>query len=61
MQQPFLMGERAVTALDRHLRGLPVEAVQKLPVLAVSADNIGELTPLIRRNVLGLPPDADGE
>ncbi|EKV29809.1 Ribose ABC transporter, periplasmic ribose-binding protein RbsB [Caenispirillum salinarum AK4] len=54
MQQPFLMGEKAVAAMDRHLRGQAVERVRKLPVLTVSQDNIDALTPLIRRNVLGL-------
>lgn len=59
MQQPFLMGEKAVVAMDRHLRGQPVEPLLMLPVLAVSADTIQDQGRLIRRNVLGL--DADGE
>ncbi|MEW6677145.1 MAG: substrate-binding domain-containing protein [Pseudomonadota bacterium] len=53
MQQPFLMGEEAVAALDAHLQGRPVENDKKLPVLAVSRDNIRVLLPTIRRNVLG--------
>ncbi|WP_404384226.1 substrate-binding domain-containing protein [Caenispirillum salinarum] len=60
MQQPFLMGEKAAAAMDRHLRGETVDQVRKLPVLAVSQDNIEELTPLIRRNVLGLTGDGKG-
>jgi ribose transport system substrate-binding protein len=54
MQQPFLMGEKSIDSLHRHLQGLPVEKQQKLPVLAVSTDNIEQKLPIIRRNVLGL-------
>ncbi len=54
MQQPYLMGQKAVAALDAHLRGDPVDKEQKLPVLAVSRRDIEDLTPIIRRNVLGL-------
>jgi ABC-type sugar transport system substrate-binding protein len=54
MQQPFLMGEQAVAAMHRHLKGERVEKNIQLPVLAVSQDNIRELLPLIRRNVLGI-------
>ena len=57
MQQPFLMGEKAVQAMHRHLAGEPVDQHVKLPVLAVSAHNIGERLPVIRRNVLGLAED----
>lgn len=53
MQQPFLMGEEAVVAMDAHLNRLPVAQKKLLPVLAVSADNIKALMPVIRRNVLG--------
>ncbi len=53
MQQPFLMGEQAVNTLHAHLRGEPVEKTQMLPILAISADNIEQKLPLIRRNVLG--------
>lgn len=54
MQQPFLMGETAVSNLHRHLQGETVPHQQKLPVLAISADNIDANLALIRRNVLGL-------
>jgi ribose transport system substrate-binding protein len=54
MQQPFLMGETAVETLDRHIKGLPVQREQKLPVLAVSEDTIKDEMDTIRRNVLGL-------
>ena len=54
MQQPFLMGETAVETMDRYLKGVPVEKNVKLPVLAISAENINQMLPTIRRNVLGL-------
>lgn len=56
MQQPFLMGEMAVKSLHRHLQGLPLEKQQRLPILAISADNIEEKLPTIQRNVLGIIP-----
>ncbi len=58
MQQPFLIGEASVRALDEHLAGKPVKAVQALPILAVSKANLQELLPAIRRNVLGIPAGA---
>lgn len=54
MQQPFLMGEHAVKALDDHLHGRTVKQQQQIPILPVSAENIKEKLPTIRRNVLGL-------
>ena len=57
MQQPFLMGEKAVNTLDDHLKGKAVTQKIQLPVLAVSTDNIKTLTPVIQRNVLGIKPD----
>lgn len=54
MQQPFLMGEEAVSAMDTHLKGQAVEQKRLLPVLPVSTENIKELMPTIRRNVLGV-------
>lgn len=56
MQQPYLIGEKAVITLDHHLNGKPVQKVQKLPVLAISADNIENKRSLIERNVLGITP-----
>lgn len=56
MQQPYLMGREAVQAMDRHLNGQRVEKNRQLPVLAVSAENIGRELPTIRRNVLGIEP-----
>jgi hypothetical protein len=40
--------------MHRHLQGESVEPQQKLPVLAISADNLDENRAIIRRNVLGL-------
>jgi ribose transport system substrate-binding protein len=54
MQQPFLMGEMAVNTMDAHRRGQAVEKEQQLPILAISAENIAEKLPVIRRNVLGI-------
>ena len=54
MQQPFLIGEKAVLSLDSHLKGLKVELNQQVPVLAISAENMQENISLIKRNVLGL-------
>ena len=57
MQQPFLMGEHAVSNLVRHLQGKEVPGKILLPVLAVSRDNIDANMSRIRRNVLGLESD----
>jgi len=54
MQQPFLMGEKAVDAMHQFLKGQQVEKIQKLPVLAITADNIEIELPTIKRNVLGI-------
>jgi ribose transport system substrate-binding protein len=57
MQQPFLMGEQAVTQLVDHLQGKTVAREVLSPVLAISAKNIDDNMRRIRRNVLGLKPD----
>lgn len=54
MQQPFLMGEKAVVSLHKHFNNEEVEKNHKLPVLTISKDNIKENLHLIKRNVLGL-------
>jgi len=54
MQQPYLMGEEAVSALDKNIRGESVQKEQKLPILAISTHNIAKKLPIIKRNVLGL-------
>ena len=54
MQQPFLMGEKAVDAMHNHLLEEPTDKNQQLPVLAISSENITRMLPTIRRNVLGI-------
>lgn len=54
MQQPYLMGQKAVEAMDSHLNGKRVQKDIQLPILAVSTDNIADKLPLIRLNVLGI-------
>ncbi len=54
MQQPFLMGEKAVIAMAQHLKGERVERELQLPILAISTENIEENLPAIMRNVLGI-------
>lgn len=57
MQQPFLMGEEAVKLMDAHLHGKPAKREAKLPILAVSSENLPCNLPTIRRNVLGITDD----
>ena len=54
MQQPFLMGEQSIEALDKFFHGKLVEQENQLKILAISTNNIEEKLPLIKRNVLGL-------
>lgn len=54
MQQPYLMGQEALRAMDAHLQGKGVEKNLQLPILAISTDNIAEKLPIIRKNVLGI-------
>ena len=54
MQQPYLMGEESVKAMNRHLNGEKVEKNKQLSVLAVSTDNIDKKMSIIKRNVLGI-------
>lgn len=54
MQQPYLMGEEAVYAMDRYLKGKDVEKYVQLPILAISKENIEQKLPIIKRNVLGI-------
>jgi ribose transport system substrate-binding protein len=53
MQQPFMMGEKAVESLHQHLQGKQVKKKQELEILAISADNIKIKLSIINRNVLG--------
>lgn len=60
MQQPFLMGEKAVDAMHDYLNGnRQTQRNELLPVLAVSQENIDEKLPVIYRNVLGQTDTAD--
>jgi len=54
MQQPYLMGSKAVESLVKHINGKKVSKKQQLEVLAISKDNIQEKLPIIKRNVLGI-------
>ncbi|MDD2780896.1 substrate-binding domain-containing protein [Sulfuricurvum sp.] len=54
MQQPYLMGQEALYAMDDYLNGKKVEKSKQLPILAISTHNIKEKLPLIQRNVLGM-------
>lgn len=54
MQQPFLMGQKAVISLDNYLKGRKVKKEEKLPILAISKDNIEEKLSIIKKNVLGI-------
>jgi len=56
MQQPYLIGEKAVATLDNYLKGQSIPKIQQLPILAISADNIHQKRPIIQRNVLGINP-----
>ena len=55
MQQPFLMGSKAVDTLQAYWQGLAVPKTQQLGVLTVSSQNLEMLLPTIQRNVLGIP------
>lgn len=54
MQQPYLMGEKAVESLLEHINGKDVVKKQQLDILAISTENIEEKLPVIKRNVLGI-------
>ena len=54
MQQPYLMGEESVNALDKHLKGKKVEKNLQLPILFISKENMEEMLPIIKRNTLGI-------
>jgi len=53
MQQPFLMGQKAVSVMDEHLHNKKVTKNIKMDVLAISQKNIQQKLPLIKKNVLG--------
>lgn len=54
MQQPYLMGEEAVKSLNDYFNKKTVKKEQKLPILAISKDNIEEKSKIIKLNVLGI-------
>ncbi len=54
MQQPYLMGEEAVRAMDDFLEGRTVKKNIQMPILAISTQNISQKLPIIKRNVLGI-------
>jgi len=58
MQQPYLMGQEAVLALDKHLKGEEVSKSIVIPIMAISKENISEKLSLIRKNVLGIEDKA---
>jgi ribose transport system substrate-binding protein len=53
MQQPYLMGQEALLALDSHLMGKRVEKHKQLPILSISKKNVAGKLSLIQRTVLG--------
>ncbi|CAM3464887.1 substrate-binding domain-containing protein [Arcobacter aquimarinus] len=54
MQQPYLMGQEAVISLDNFFNKKEVTKEKKLPILAISKDNIEEKLQTIKLNVLGI-------
>jgi ribose transport system substrate-binding protein len=54
MQQPYLMGQKAVETLNANFKGKKVEKNLQLPILAISQENIKKNLPVIKQNVLGL-------
>lgn len=54
MQQPFLMGQKAIKVFYNHFNNLSIQKSIQLPILAISQENIKEKLPEIKRNVLGL-------
>ncbi|WP_404317054.1 substrate-binding domain-containing protein [Malaciobacter canalis] len=54
MQQPYLMGQKAVEQFDNYFNKKEVIKNIQMPILAISKDNIKEKLPLIKRNVLGI-------
>ena len=54
MQQPYLMGKKALTSLDDYFNNRKVEKEQQLEILAISKDNIEQELDVIKLNVLGI-------
>ncbi|MCU7833789.1 MAG: substrate-binding domain-containing protein [gamma proteobacterium symbiont of Taylorina sp.] len=53
MQQPYLMGQEAVSAMDRHLNGKAVEKNRQLPIIIISRENIAQQLKTIKRTFPG--------
>ncbi len=54
MQQPYLMGQESIYAMNKYLNNKKVEKNIQLPILAISSDNIKDKLSLIKKNVLGI-------
>lgn len=54
MQQPYLMGQKAVEQFYNYFNKKEIIKNIQMPILAISKDNIKEKLPLIKRNVLGI-------
>jgi len=54
MQQPYLMGQKAIEQFYNYFNKKEVIKNIQMPILAISKDNIKEKLPLIKRNVLGI-------
>lgn len=54
MQQPYLMGEKAVETISSFLNGKKVEKNIIIDILSISKNNIKEKYPKIEKNVLGI-------
>lgn len=54
MQQPYLMGQKAVEQFYNYFNKKEIIKNIQMPILAISKDNVKEKLPLIKRNVLGI-------
>ena len=54
MQQPYLMGQKAMNAMNDHLSGKEVKKDIQVPILIISSENIQQNLPKIKINVLGI-------
>lgn len=54
MQQPYLMGLKAVESMDAFFKNKSIQKEQKLEVLVISKENLEEKLPLIEKNVFGI-------
>jgi ribose transport system substrate-binding protein len=54
MQQPYLMGQKAIEQFYNYFNNKEIIKNIKMPILAISKDNIKKKLPLIKRNVLGI-------